>query len=436
MTKDKLIKKVLLPIGVFALFYVAAQIIKSNPPESKRGRPSMAPQLYVDVQEIKPKAFTVNVESYGTVKPRTQSNLLPQVSGQIVAINEAFRDGGFFEKGEVLVELDDRDLKAEIKVAQANLFNAQHALSEEVARGEQAKQDWDRLGNGREASDLVLRKPQLLSAKAKVLSAEAQLDKANLALERSKIKAPFTGRILKKDVDVGQVVSPNTRLAQMYAIDYVEVRLPIKNRDLIYLALPETNRTNESTLNENLNVTFSSDLAGIQTWQGKIVRTEGAFDSDAQQLFVVAQITDPYKHVSAKQLPIKIGQYVSAEITGKTLNNAIVIPNKSIYQGTYVYIVEDGVLKRKDITLAWQNEEIAMLESGLTTGQQLVLTPLGQVTSGTRVALNSKDGETVAKQSKKPRKRMTPEEFAKLPKEQQDAIKARRAKMREQRGAN
>lgn len=436
MTKDKLIKKVLVPIGVLALFYVAAQIVKSNPPESKRGRPSTAPQLFVDVKEIKTEPFTINVESYGTVQPRTQSNLLPQVSGQIVSINEAFRDGGFFEKGDVLVELDDRDLKAEIKVAQANLFNAQHALSEEIARGEQAKQDWDRLGNGKAASDLVLRKPQLLSAKAKVLSAEAQLDKANLALERSKIKAPFTGRILKKDVDVGQVVSPNTRLAQIYAVDYVEVRLPIKNRDLIYLNLPETSRTNEATLNDNLNVTFTSDLAGLQTWQGKIVRTEGAFDSDAQQLFVVAQISDPYKHVSAKQLPIKIGQYVSAQITGKTVDGSIVIPNKAIYQGTYVYIVEDGVLKRKDIKLAWQNDNIAMLDEGLLPGEKLVLTPLGQVTSGTRVALNSKDGEVVAQQTKKRGKRMTPEEFAKLPKEKQEEIKKRRAQMREQRGAN
>ncbi|GLX80272.1 membrane protein [Thalassotalea insulae] len=388
-------KKLLLPVIILIAAIVLYLLILSNPPVAKRGRPNSAPQINVDVKTLAIENYAVNIESYGTIKPRTQSVLLPQVSGQIIAISDKFQAGAFFDKGDVLIELDDRDLKVEVKIAQANLFSAKQALSEEQARVEQAKQDWQRLGGNGQAPDLVLRKPQLLAAQAKLYSAQASLDKAQLALERSKIKAPYTGRILSKDVDLGQVISPSTRLAEIYAVDYVEIRLPLKNKDLPYISLPETNRFAQAINDSEPQVTIFSDLVKQQSWQGKVVRTEGAFDQTSQQLFVVAQIDDPYGHQANQGLPLKIGQYVTAKIAGNDVTDAIVIPNKTIYQGTYVYIVENGVLKRLDVTIAWQNKDVAIIESGLSVGQQLVLTPLGQVTSGTSVAINSIDGRKV-----------------------------------------
>lgn len=398
--------KKIIPLIVISGFILAAYIVASNPPKPQRGRPSTAPQLSVDVTTLVKADTTIFIDSYGKVKPRTQSILLPQVSGQIININPNFRDGGFFEKGDMLVELDDRDHKAEIKIAQSALFSAQQALSEEQARSEQAKQDWQRLGNDGEPSELVLRKPQLIAAQAKVYSAQASLAKSELALERTKIKAPFTGRILKKEVDVGQVVSSNTKLAEIYAVDYVEVRLPIQNKDLPYINLPESNRFDGQASFQPV-VEISSDLMSIpQTWKGKVVRTEGAFDTASQQLFVVAQIDDPYGINQSEGLPLKIGQYVKATIVGKVIKDALVIPNKAIYQGSYVYIVENNVLKRKEVSLAWQNDDIAIIRSGLTENDSLVVTPLGQVNSGTPVEIHSED-DVVNEGSTKAKKQST-----------------------------
>lgn len=387
--------KKLIPLLVITAFLLTAYIVSQNPPQTKRGRPSSAPQLTVDVVTLKKADTTIFINSYGKVKPRTQSILLPQVSGQIMEISPNFRDGGFFDKGDMLLKLDDRDHKAEIEIARSALFTAKQALSEEKARAEQANQDWQRLGNKGVASDLVLRKPQLMSAQAKVSSAKASLAKSELALERTKIKAPFTGRVLRKEVDVGQVVSSGTKLAEIFAVDYVEVRLPIQNKDLSYIDLPENNRF-QGQVSYQPEVELSSDIMTIaQTWKGKVVRTEGAFDTASQQLFVVAQIDDPYGINQSEGLPLKIGQYVKAKIKGKELKNALVVPNQSIYQGSYVYIVDNNVLKRKEVSLAWQNDKIAIIRSGLTEGELLVVTPLGQVNSGTPVAINAKDGVVV-----------------------------------------
>ena len=61
------------------------------------------------------------------------------------------------------------------------------------------------------------------------------------------------------------------------------------------------------------------------------------------------------------------------------------IPNSAIYQGTYVYVVEDGLLVRREVVLAWRNASDAIVERGLAPGDRLVVTALGQVSSGTRV---------------------------------------------------
>ncbi|WP_228768527.1 efflux RND transporter periplasmic adaptor subunit [Shewanella sp. TC10] len=374
-------KKYLVPVAIIAAVVIAIALITSNPPTSKRGGKKPSANVTVEALQIQLQDYQIEVSSFGVVKPRTQSSLVTQASGQILSINSKFREGGFFKKGDVLVQLDDRDYLAEVKITQAGLLQAQQGLQEEQARVEQALIDWKRLGNGREPTDLVLRKPQLAAAQASMLSNQAQLDKALLALERTKIVAPFDGRILEKNVDVGRVVSTNAELATIYATDYVEIRLPINNKDLALVDLPEQGKRAVAP------VQFESDLIGSQNWQGQLDRTEGAIDSSSQQLYVVAQIDEPFSYQSQKQMPLKIGQYLTAKIEGKVLKGAIVIPTKSIYQGSYVYVVEDGKLLRKEVTTLWRNSQDAVISSGLQADDNLVTTSLGQVSSGTPVSI-------------------------------------------------
>lgn len=377
-------KKIIVPVFIIVITALLLWLINTNPPHSPRSEKVKKALINVEVQTLALQQHQVMVESFGVVRPRVQSLLISQASGQVTYVSENFREGGFFKQGELLLKLDDRDHRVAVKSAQANVLVAEQGLQEEQARAKQAATDWQRLGNGEKANNLVLREPQLAAAKAQLLSAQAQLEKANLDLERSKIIAPYDGRVLTRNVDLGQVVSNNSQLAELYSIDRVDVRLPIKNKDLAFIDLPENFRDGEKNP-AGAKVYFHSNLIGEQDWQGRIVRTEGAIDSLAQQLYVVAQINDPYKASEENQYPIKIGQYVSAQIQGKTIENTLVIPNAAIYQGSYVYVVEDGLLKRQDIILDWQNDQQAMVKSGLKAGQQLVLTALGQVNSGTRV---------------------------------------------------
>jgi len=167
------VKKWLMPLAILVITLVIANVIFNNPPESKRGGPFGASQLTVEVTQLRPEQFTVVIDTFGTVHPRTQNALVAQVTGQINYVSPQFRNGVFFANGDVLIKLDQRDYIADVKIAEAGLLSAEQALLEEQANTGQAQTDWKRLGNGQEPNDLVLRKPQLAAAQANLLSTVA-----------------------------------------------------------------------------------------------------------------------------------------------------------------------------------------------------------------------------------------------------------------------
>ncbi len=376
-------KRIIVPLIILATLGGGAAFILMNPPGTERRGPSLGPQTVVEVMPVETRNYQITVNSYGTVQPSTQSMLVAQVSGQIVSTNADFSPGGFFEAGEILVTIDPRDYLADVKIAEATLMDALQVEAQEAARSEQALTDWTRLGNpGEEPSALVLRKPQLEAAKARVSSARSALTKAQLNLERSTVSAPFSGRVLQQMVDVGQVVGVGAELAELYTTDDAEIRLPIRNADLAFVDLPETEVANPP------EVAIYSELGDKTVWRGEIIRTEGAIDEVARQLHVVAQISNPFGADAVVARPLRIGEYVTAEVSGKLLEDVVVVPVTTIYQNSYVYVVQDGLLQRRNIDIAWQNGVEAVVSDGLQNADALVTTPLGQITSGTPVRIS------------------------------------------------
>ena len=373
---------------------IAVWIVLSPPGVDRRDAPQPAP-LAVETMTIEPGDYQVVLDSYGTIRPRTNTVLTSQVGGQITWVNPDFRDGGFFETGETMVRIDPRDYQANLKIAEARVVDAERAVLEAQAQADQAQADWDKLGRRGDPSPLVLKQPQLLAAKALLKSEQAALEKAQLELERTEIKAPFAGRVRSQRVDLGQVVSMNAPVADIYAIDSVEIRLPIRNADLPFIDLPEEYRFDGSAEGPSADAvvllpTYDTD----DQWSANLVRTEGAIDDAARLLHVVARVDTPFDEATRGRRPLKIGQYVNAEIQGKVVNDAVVIPNSAIYQSAYVYLVEDSLLRRQIVDIAWQNDTESLIAQGLDAGNELVLTPLGQVNSGMRVNVVEPDPES------------------------------------------
>lgn len=344
----------------------------------------------VEGTRLKRETYPVRVRSQGTVQPRTRSTLLPEVSAKVVAVSDSFKPGGFFQAGEVLLELDPVDYETALVVAKASLAQAEVVLAEEEARAAQARENWRALGKSGEPGALALRRPQVAKAEADVAAAKAQIAQAERDLERTVIRAPYDGQVLEQLVDVGQFVNEGTALGRVFAVDYVEIRLPLPEREMPFLPLPERFRDGESGRSGAL-VRLRSLVGGrTAAWDGRIVRVEGAIDESTRQITAVAQVDDPYAKREDGSPPLRIGQFLEAEIEGEILSDVFVIPRHAVRAGNEILLITpENKLRRVAVDPIFGDTETIVVpvrtEESPREGDVLCLTPIPFATEGATV---------------------------------------------------
>ena len=381
---------------LLSTFFVILLLTLFKPEAEKRPIPETV--VRVDVVEIKRSNYPVIVSANGTVEAETRGNLVAQISGEIVNVSENFKTGGSFTKGDTLIQIDQRDYQANASQALASLSQADANYRQEQANAKQAELDWKRLGNTSPAPALVLRKPQLAAAKAQLDSAEASYETAKLNLSRTTITAPYDGRIIRRDAVLGQYVGVGTIIAEVFSTDGVEVRLPISQQEYNQLGFDQVNQS--ADYSKAFNVILSTTIGNNEyTWNADITRTDSTFDVNTRQIDVIAKVEDPFSKKS-KQPPLKVGQFVTARIQGRTIDNVFVIPNKSIREGSCIYVVRDERLVKQNISISWQDDQNAIITGGVDESELVVTTSLNSTLAGARAKLQD---QTVAqKQNKTP----------------------------------
>jgi len=377
--------KILLPLVIIAIgAIVAVGMIRSRKPPETREITLQAPAVRVQLIELRDVQMTV--QSQGTVSPRTESTLLPEVAGRVTRVAPNLVSGGFFEKDDVLLAIDAHDYEQSVVQARAAVAQAQLQLAQELAEADVARQEWKELGQG-EAPPLTLRVPQLAQAEAGVAAAEAAVQRAERDLQRTRIRAPYAGRVRRKHVDVGQYVTPGTTLATIYAVDYAEIRLPLPDDDLAYIDLPLDYR-GESPQRRGPRVTLMASFAGRNfEWHGRIVRTEGEIDTRSRMVHAVASVKDPYgRGDDPDRPPLAAGLFVDAEIEGRTAHEVAVIPRSAVRGDDQVLVVtDDDRLRFRTIEILRRQQDEVVVAAGLAAGERLCISPLSAVTDGMRV---------------------------------------------------
>jgi RND family efflux transporter MFP subunit len=228
--------KIILPIAILIVGVVATMaIIKSRRPVPTQPPQDFAP--FVRVVEVRPETRQLTVHTNGTVAPRTETTIVAEVSGRVVETSPSFASGGFFEKGDVILTIDPTDYELAVVTARSDVVQARVALETEEAQARVAREEWEALGDG-EGSPLATRELQVEQARARLDAAEARLEQAQRNLDRTRVRAPFACRVRAKLADVGRYVTPATPVAQLFAIDYVEIRLPVPDGELAFIDVP------------------------------------------------------------------------------------------------------------------------------------------------------------------------------------------------------
>jgi RND family efflux transporter MFP subunit len=200
-------------------------------------------------------------------------------------------------------------------------------------------------------------------------------------LERTWIRAPYAGRVRRTHVDVGQYLAPGTPVAEIFATDYIEVRLPVRDSELAFLDVP----LDGSSGRDGPTVVLRGEFAGTaHSWEGSIVRTEGEIDPQTRMVHLIARVEAPYEgHGSA---PLSVGLFVGAEISGEPLENVFVIPRSALRQGNEVLLVDsEDRLRLRAVDVARIERERVFLRGGVEPGERICLSSLQVVSDGMKV---------------------------------------------------
>jgi RND family efflux transporter MFP subunit len=363
----------ILTFGIIA----AVLLISSRKPPKRQERKVFAP--LVNVETIHKQDIGMVIRGYGTVKAKNQVQLIPQVSGRIIALHPNFASGGFFRAGETLITIDPRDYELAVQRTRAVVARAQVKLDLEKAEASVARQEWEQLNPGQEpTSTLVIREPQIRQAQAELEAAKAELSTARLNLERTKVSLPFDGRIAEENVDMGQYVPGGQPVASVYGISAVEIPVPIEDHELAWFEIPS-------------RASVQADFAGgIHKWDGKVVRTDGQIDPKTRLVTVIVEVTGPFKKADGRPHLVP-GMFVEATIQGKVLEQVIPIPRSSIHKGAEVWVVQDDSrLRIHEIEIARLDRDFAYVISGLDDGTMIVTSPLDTVTDGMKIRTQKK----------------------------------------------
>ena len=388
--RNALISVLIIALAIFAKVALDKFVEK---PETKK-EPNKLRAVIAEVAQLQDLQLVVNAQ--GEARPGTVINLVPQVDGKIVSVSDSFTDGGAFTAGETLIQIDDSDYKINVIRARASVAQAEQALVRERAEGEIARKDWEELGTG-EATALTLRKPQLQQAKALLLAAQAELQQAELMLERTQVKAPFSGRVMQQNADLGEYVGPASILGRIFSTDTTRISLALTDDELAKLDLPIAFVAEDAE--SAPSVKLSATMGGkTRVWEGKIMRTDSTFDPQTRAMYAIAEVFDPYGAGAADgQFPLAPGLFVDAEIGGYDLKQVIVLSRDGLRPENKVFVVDEyGKATERQATVIDTNANRAILSAGVEPGEMVILSPMERSQLNARFkVLDSKDPSIV-----------------------------------------
>ncbi|HEG42483.1 MAG TPA: efflux RND transporter periplasmic adaptor subunit [Phycisphaerales bacterium] len=383
------LKKALIQIALVVVVLaggvkLAKKLVTSKKPPARKEIKQLAPLLTASI--VHAEDIQITIKGYGTVKPKAEVKVIPQVSGKVIACHPNFVNGGFFKAGQALITIESDDYRFAVEAAQAAVARDQVRLDTELAEAVVAKQEWADINPDKEpTSPLVLREPQIKDAKAQLQASNAKLATAELNLKRTVISMPFDGRIAEETGDIGQYLMAGQSVATVYSTESVEIVVPLEDHELQWFKVPMGYVSGKASKDDLTRAVVTADFAGkTHTWSAVIARTEGTIDPASRMVNVVAEVKDPFK-ISNGRPPLVPGMFVEVNIAGKVMKNTIRIPRHAVRNGNQVWTAVDDTLNIQQIQIARNDKEYAYVTSGLDDGAVIITSALDTATAGMKI---------------------------------------------------
>ncbi|BES70597.1 hypothetical protein RE428_16150 [Marinobacter nanhaiticus D15-8W] len=382
LTPARGLMQVLVCLIVLVLGGGIAWLFLGTADDAGRQQPAERSKRLVEVQVAERQPHTVTVTAWGQVTPSRSLNLTPRVSGRVTELARDFEAGSVLAAGEQLLQLDAQDYELSLTRARSALTQAQADLTLEQGQQAVAQREYELLGE--DVSDaeraLILRRPQLDTARAVVASAEADLADARLDLQRTEIQTPFEALVLSRDVAEGAEVSTSTTLAELVGVKTWWVELSVPVNALKWLSFP-----GQGSEGSTVTLRYESVWPSHVTRQGRVVRLLGQLEEGGRMAQVLVAVDDPLARLPGNedQPRLLLGAYIRGEIQGRTIEGAVALQPEWIHANNTVWLMDenDGLAMRK-VDIAYRDAERVLVTEGIEDGDRIVTSQISVVTEG------------------------------------------------------
>lgn len=377
--------KILVPVLIiFAAFGVYKWQMANKPEPKKRVKKKIIPI----VQTIPAKSvsdYVYQVAGYGKVETAGSVTIVSETAGKVIWVNDKLKKGGIFKKNEWLYRIDDADYVSALDSAVASLKNAEYELQKIQEEADISKKEWEIWNEmsdvKKPASPLVNYEPQLASARATVKSAESAVMVAKSDLAKVVYKAPFACIVTEETVDHGKIIRAGESAGTLVRTDRYEIYLPMAAKDSV--------KINFSEDMEEASKGYVELTEGTESWKWDVYteRVLPSADSATGMLQAVLVVDDPFDTKGGERPVMPIGANVRASLDSGEMSDAIRIPEHALREGGVVWVVSQGKLQIREVSLLEKRGEYAYLSGGIIEGEKVIISDMEGVLDGMPVNL-------------------------------------------------
>ena len=322
----------------------------SGPGPGGGGNRNNAP-AFVSVAPVRSETVVQKLEALGNARANESVDISSKTSNVVTAVR--FGDGQRVNRGQVLVQLDDAQARADVAAAEAAVAESQRLYnrSRELMATE------------------ALSKAQFDQLEATLKANRARLAAAQARLEDTVIRAPFSGRVGLRRVSVGTLISPGDVITTLDDTSVIKLDFTVPENFL-------------STLREGLAVRATAPAFSGRTFAGKVSSIDSRVDVNTRSVTVRALLSN-------EDGALRPGMFLNVSLSNDE-RQALVIPEQALTpeaERQYVYVVDGGKAERREVRIGTRRPGFVEIASGLKAGETVVVEGTQKVRDGAAVRL-------------------------------------------------
>lgn len=416
---------VILGGGTVVMKRLASQ---KQPPKRKPVKPK---SQVVEVLVATRADHRISVSGFATAAPVRSIGLVAELAGRAVTVHPLLRPGGFIDAGETLLEIDtsnlditEKRLAAEIarsrarkRVLAAQRTGATRALEDskravtltqrQLSRDDKLVKQGHlaRAATDRTRIELTQRRDRLHSARTSTLTLPHQITQAAAEIEvaqqmvaqaaldrtRARLVAPFAVQVRTGALEEGDWITPGKVLARLEGVDALELGVALSVDELLWL--PVRNGKEPGTRAEWAKLLMGRKATVLRRgsgpterrWTGTVSRVGPGLAPRSRSIQVFVRVDNTVSMATGEPpLPLLPGMFCRVEITGRTLEEVVVLPRKALQEENTVFVVSDkGTLERRTVAVRRRSGDLVVLSKGLKGGERVILTGVSAPVEGT-----------------------------------------------------